>query len=100
MATIESSGEIEIVCESLADLSPNKMAKLVFRTWEDASPPYQIRVKSPSGNIILERVIRVLPTGQPQSPPPVMFSVVKGDYDITIVELRGKREGHAILTVS
>ena len=99
-ATIECSGEIEILCEGLAELGPNKMAKVVFRTYEDASPPFQIRVRSPSGNTILERVIRVLPTGEPQSPAPVAFSVQQGDYDVHITELRGRAEGHAILSVT
>ena len=98
-ATIESSGEIEIVCQDIGNLGPNKMARLVFRTWEDASPPYQIKVRSPTGKLILERVVRVLPTGEPQSPAPVAFSVVRGDYEIEIQELRGKAEGHAKLTV-
>jgi hypothetical protein len=98
-ASIEVTGEIEIVCEAPANLGPNKMAKLVFRVYEDTVPPFQIRVRAPSGNLIVERVIRQLPTGEPQSPPPVSFSVQKGDYDIHIQELRGTKEGHATLTV-
>jgi hypothetical protein len=97
--TIEVSGEIEIVLEAAADLGPNNMARLVFRIYEDAIPPFQIRVRSPSGNLIVERVIRQLPTGEPQSPPPVAFSVQRGVYDIHISELRGKADGHATLTV-
>lgn len=98
-ATIECHGEIEIVCQAIGDVAPNKQAKLVFRTWEDAGPPFQISIKSPTGNIIVERVMRILPTGEPQSPPPVTFTVIKGKYEIAINELRGTAEGHAVLDV-
>jgi hypothetical protein len=76
------------------------MARLVFRTLDEAEPPFQIIVRSPTGNVIVKRVIRVLPTGQPQSPPPVTFSVQKGEYQIAISQLNGKAEGHATLNVS
>lgn len=98
-SNIESHGDIEIVCDT-NDLGPNKMARLVFRAWDDAQPPFQIRVKSPRGATIVERVIRTLPTGEPQSPPPVAFSVQKGTYEISIRELKGKASGNAVLTVT
>ena len=98
-ATLETQGDIEVICET-TDLSPNKNAKVVFRTWGEAQPPYQIKVRAPSGNVILERVIRQLPTGAPQSAPPVSFMVQKGTYEITVEQLRGKAEGHATLVVS
>ena len=98
-ATLETHGDIEVRCDT-GSLAPNRMAKLVFRAYDDASPPFQILIVAPSGNIILKRVIRVLPTGEPQSPPPVSFSVVAGDYQITVSELKGSAEGHATLSVS
>lgn len=98
-ASIESHGDIEIACENLGELAPNKIARLIFRAYADAFPPFQIRVRSPSGNLIVERVIRELPTGEPQSPPPISFSVQKGDYQIRVAQLRGKAEGHATLTI-
>jgi hypothetical protein len=100
-ATIEIHGDIEIICQSINELAPNKIARLVFRTFGDGAPPWQIRVKSPSGKLILERVIRELPTGEPQSPPPVTFSVQKGTYEITVAQLKGKgtAEGHATIKV-
>ena len=98
-ATIESHGDIEIICESISELAANKLARLVFRAYADAAPPFQIRVRSPSGKLILERVLRDLPTGEPQSPPAVTFSVQKGVYEITIAQLKGKAEGRAVITV-
>lgn len=97
-AKIESHGDIEIIC-STHDLAPNKIAKVIFRTVDMPSPPYQIRIKSPSGKIILERVIRELPTGAPQSPPPVQFTVQKGQYEIHIAQIKGTAEGMAVLDV-
>jgi hypothetical protein len=98
-AKIESHGDIEVIC-STHDLAPNKTARLIFRTVDLPSPPYQIRIKSPTGKIILERVIRELPTGAPQSPPPVQFTVQKGDYEIHVAQIKGGAEGTAILSVS
>ena len=98
-ATIDSHGEIEIICET-DDLRANRMAKLTFRAHLDAVPPYQIRVKSPTGHTILERDVRELPPGSPQSPPPISFTVQKGAYEISISQLKGGAEGHATLSVS
>ena len=97
-STIESHGEIEIRCDT-SDLRPGRQAKLVFRTWHD-DPPYQIRVWSPSGSLILERVIRELPTGRPQSPPPVSFGVHEGTYRIVLSQLGGKAQGEATLKIA
>jgi hypothetical protein len=99
-ATIESHGDIEIICQSLSELGPNKVARLVFRMFAEAAPPWQIRVKAPSGKMILERVMRELPTGDPQSPPPLTFSVQKGTYEITVTQLKGGGvEGRATINV-
>ncbi|RLB66012.1 MAG: hypothetical protein DRI90_00505 [Deltaproteobacteria bacterium] len=98
-ATLETQGEIEVICET-TNLAPNRNAKLVFRTWGDAQPPYQIRVRAPSGKVIVERVIRQLPTVDPQSAPPVSFSVQKGEYEISVTQLRGGAEGLATLTIT
>ena len=98
-STIDSHGDIEVVCTT-DDLGPNKMAKLVFRAWDDAVAPFQVRVFAPNGKMLLERVLRVLPTGMPQSPPPVQFAVRPGEYKIIIREMKGKAEGEAILTVT
>ena len=95
---LETHGDIEIICLT-DDLTPNKMAQLVFRAFGDAIPPFEIMVKSPSGNVIVKRVIRELPTGEPQSPPPISFAVQKGDYEISVNQLRGTAEGHATLSV-
>ena len=98
-STIESSGEIETICQS-DDLAPGKTARLVFRAWDDTTPPFTVKVRSPAGKTILERVIRDLPTGEPQSAPPVTFSVaMSGEYKISVSELYGNAAGEAILRV-
>ena len=43
--------------------------------------------------------MRELPTGDPQSPPPVTFSVQKGVYEIVVAQLNGGAEGRATITV-
>ncbi|MEZ4445789.1 MAG: hypothetical protein R3B72_42325 [Polyangiaceae bacterium] len=97
--TIDTHGEIEIICQAAGDLGPHKTAKLVFRAWDDA-PPYEIKVWSPSNNLIVERVIRVLPTGEPQSPPPVSFSVQRGTYEIHVQQINGGAQGRATLKIT
>ena len=67
---------------------------------DEPAPPYNLRVKSPSGKTIVERVLRELPTGQPQSAPPVSFTVsTPGEYTVEIKQLYGKQKGDAILRV-
>jgi len=96
---IESSGDIETICQT-DDLAVGKSARLVFRAWDDVSPPFTVKVRSPAGKIILDRVIRDLPTGRPQSAPPVIFSVSQGgEYRIEISQLYGDAMGEATLHV-
>jgi hypothetical protein len=45
--------------------------------------------------------LRELPTGKPQSAPPVEFiPSQKGEYQVEVKELRGKQRGQATLTVT
>jgi hypothetical protein len=100
-ATIESFGDIEIICQQTDGLSAGSTARLVFRAWDETKPPFTVKVKDPTGKAVLDRVIRELPTGEPQSAPPVTFSVLgTGPYIVTIRELYGKLEGEATLRVS
>ncbi len=97
---IQSSGDIETICET-PGLTSGQTARVVFRAWDDVSPPFTIKVRAPHGKIILDRVLRDLPTGRPQSAPPVTFTVpTAGDYHLTIGELYGKSSGEATLTVT
>lgn len=96
--TIDSSGDIETVCK-VDPLRAGDTASLVFIS-DEADPPFNLRIKSPSGKTIVERVLRELPTGQPQSAPPVTFTVSSaGEYKIEIKQLYGKQKGDAVLRV-
>ena len=67
---------------------------------DDAEPPFTVKIKSPSGQVILDRVLRELPTGKPQSAPPLSFTVsASGDYKVSIKQLHGKTYGDSILRV-
>ena len=97
--TIESSGDIETICKT-DPLKVGDTAELVFRADDEATPPFNLRIKSPSGKTIIERVLRDLPTGMPQSAPPVSFTVsMAGEYKIDIKQLYGKQKGDAVLRV-
>jgi hypothetical protein len=98
--TLESSGDIETITQT-DPVQTGDTVKLVFRAEDDAEPPFTVKVKSPSGKVILERVLRELPTGKPQSAPPLTFSVsAPGDYKIEIKVLNGKPKGEAVLHVA
>jgi hypothetical protein len=97
--TIDSVGDIETICKT-DPAKAGEEIKLVFRAEDDADPPFNLKIKSPSGKVILERVIRELPTGKPQSAPPVAFTAsAAGEYKVEIKQLYGKQKGDAILRI-
>ena len=97
--TIDSTGDIETVC-TVSPLKTGESAILIFRSDDEPEPPYNLRVKSPLGKTIVERVLRELPTGQPQSAAPITFTVSSpGEYKVEIKQLYGKQKGDAILRV-
>ena len=97
--TIDSSGDIETICR-ISPLQAGDSATLYFLADDDLEPPFTLKIKSPGGVTIVERVLRELPTGKPQSAPPVVFTVsAPGEYKIEIKRLNGKQKGEAILRV-
>jgi hypothetical protein len=97
--SVDNEGDIETICQTIP-VSVGDTARLVFRAYDEATPPFNIKIRSPSGKIIVERVLRDLPTGKPQSAPPVEFSAsVAGEYKIEIKQLYGKQKGSAVLRV-
>ncbi len=97
---IDSSGNIETICTA-SGLKVGDTVKLVFRALDDSEPPYTCKVTSPGGKVIVERVLRDLPTGKPQSAPPVTFTVAQpGDYRVDVWQLYGKSRGLATLHVA
>jgi hypothetical protein len=97
--TIESVGDIETICKT-DPAKAGEEIRLVFRAEDDADPPFTLKIKSPAGKVIVERVIRDLPTGLPQSAPPVTFTPSSGgEYKVEIKQLQGKQKGDAVLRI-
>jgi hypothetical protein len=97
--TIDSSGDIETVTKTDPARSCEAV-RLTFIAEEEVDPPFVLKIKSPSGGVIMERVLRELPTGKPQSAPPIDFTPsAAGEYKIEIKQLNGKKRGDAILRV-
>lgn len=98
---IESHGDIETMVQADGmTISIGDRVGLVFRAIDDPAPPIGVAVVSPSGQKIVDLVLRELPTGLPQSAPAVVFiPAVKGMYAIEVKELRGKQRGTASLRV-
>lgn len=100
MGAIESShGDIDVVCAEHF-IAPGDVVSLTFRAHDDVKPPFTIKISSPSGTLIVQRLLQELPTGEPQSAPPVTFvPSAKGIYPIEIRQMRGNNVGMARLRV-
>lgn len=101
---IDSSGEIETLLHNSGGQSGHievgDRVALVFRSRDEPDASVGVTITSPSGQKILDRVVRELPTGQPQSAPPIEFvPATKGSYVIEVRETRGKQRGTATLKV-
>lgn len=98
---IDSHGDIEIMLHGDSAVALGERVYLVFRPIDEPEPPIGIVIQSPNGQKIVDRVLRELPTGRPQSAPPVEFiPSVGGTYLIEVKEIRGKQRGNATLKVS
>lgn len=94
---IEVTGSIETVLGA-SSVKVGDTAKLVFRASDDSEPPFTCKVTSPAGKVIVERVLRDLPTGKPQSAPPITFVIAQGGtYKVDIWQLYGKSRGQALI---
>jgi|HubBroStandDraft_4_1064222.scaffolds.fasta_scaffold63519_2 hypothetical protein len=114
-SVLESSGDIEIFCYP-STISPTigrssvpffdavtigDRLSLVFAPGDSTTPPYALKIFAPSGANILDSIVRSLPTGTPQSPPPIEFVVsARGVYRIEIREFKGRQSGEAKLRVA
>jgi hypothetical protein len=95
----DNIGEIETICRT-DPARVGAVVKLVFRSDDEADPPFSVRIKSPTGKVIIERLLRDLPTDRPQSPPPIEFTAAQsGAYSVEIWQLYGKQRGKATLHV-
>lgn len=110
MSTIEATGDIEIFCHPSRSnsrgtvpffdkIAPGERLSLLFVPGE-STPPYKLKVISPSGATILDTLVRDPPTGAPQSPPPIEFVVsTTGTYRIEVRALTGRQHGDAKIRV-
>jgi len=98
---IESQGEIETLLHGDGQyITVGDKVAIVFHAIDDPDPPIEVVINSPAGQRILQRVLQELPTGLPQSAPPVVFvPLAKGEYQIEVRELRGKQRGTATLRI-
>ena len=96
---VESTGSIETVALA-ASAKVGDSVKLIFRALDESEPPYTCRIVSPGGKVLLERVLRELPDGKPQSAPPLAFTAgAAGEYKVEIWQLYGAARGQAVLMV-
>ena len=101
---IDSSGEIETqLHDSIGPhgkIDVGDRVLLVFSARDEPDYPVAVVIQSPSGQKILDRVLRELPTGGPQSATPIEFvPAARGSYSIEIREVRGTQRGTAVLKV-
>ncbi|MFO0548478.1 MAG: hypothetical protein U0271_08835 [Polyangiaceae bacterium] len=100
-STIESSGAIETILFGASTFKVGETVKLVFRAQDELDPPFTVKIFSPAGKVLVERVLRELPDGKPQSAPPVQFTIIAtGEYKLDISQLYGnKAHGRALIRV-
>ncbi len=100
---VETSGSIETFAQradgyvargsaySFDEISVGDRVALCFAAGDDAEAPFSLRIRGPNGALILDRILRELPTGLPQSEPPVTFVVSSaGAYQVEI-HAKGQR---------
>ncbi|EYF02609.1 hypothetical protein [Chondromyces apiculatus] len=93
-----SDGDIDILCP--CNLGPrSNPVRLSFRSYDHADPPFSIRIKSPSGKVILERVVRdealtgsggIFIDFRPD---------LSGDYAVEVKQVYGDLRGQATLRI-
>jgi hypothetical protein len=112
--SIDSTGPIETFCQRADEAPVSRRSSLMFDpicvgdrvllcfgAYDSGGAPYSLKIRGPSGAVVLDRIIRELPTGMPQSEPPVELVVSsRGDYAIEIREVRGTNWGKATLHVA
>ena len=82
--SVESKGEIETACSSRV-VPGGGLLRLVFTSFDDATAPFSLKVRGPGGQVLVERVLRELPTGKPQSAPAIEVKPVgAGEYRVEI----------------
>ncbi len=110
---LDTQGSIEVFC-SRADAPPSRRSyyafdaivagerlSLCFNPGDDCKPPYSLRIRSPTGALIVDRILRELPTGLPQSAPAIEFIVsAPGSYAIEVRALQGPAWGTATLRIA
>ena len=85
---------------SFDDIGIGERVALLFLPPDSSHPPYALKIFAPSGANIIDTVLRELPTGAPQSPPPFEFVVsARGFYKIVIREVRGRHHGESKLSI-
>jgi hypothetical protein len=111
MMTVQSSGDIEIFCHPAGATSRGSVPffdkitvgdklSLIFVPEGSSTPPYSLKIFSPSGATVLDKLVRDPPTGGPQSPPPLEFIVsARGVYRVEVRALKGTQRGEATIRV-
>lgn len=108
---IESKGPIEAFCQVVdAPMTRHSLHSFdvisagdrvaIFFVADDGTPPYSLKVRAPSGTVVIDRMLRELPTGRPQSEPPIEFVVSSaGTYTVDVKEMKGNQWGKATIRV-
>lgn len=109
--TIQSSGDIEIFCHPIGvagrgsvpffdKITVGDRIALLFVPDGNVTPPYSLKIFSPTGATVMDTLVREVPTGGPQSPPPIEFIVsARGKYKVEIRSLKGSQRGEATFSV-
>lgn len=96
---VANDGDIDVLCPK--NLTPSSdPVHLAFQACDPLDPPFSVRIKAPSGKVIVERVLRDDVCGRSRGGQALGFRPeVAGDYRIEIKQVYGALRGQAILRV-
>ena len=109
--TIQTSGDIEIYLHPAGaagrgsvpffdKITVGDRIALLFVPDGSETPPYSLKIFSPTGATVMDTLVRAVPTGGPQSPPPLEFIVsARGKYKVEIRSLKATQRGEATFDV-
>ncbi|AKT40086.1 hypothetical protein [Chondromyces crocatus] len=96
---VTHDGDIDVLCP--CNLGPKGApVQLAFQAYDHADPPFSIRIKAPSGKVVVERVVRdEALTGRTRGISVDFRPDLAGDYSVEVKQVYGELRGKATLRV-
>lgn len=107
---LENSGDIQIgLCAPYGPRSTSTIwqvrvgdvVSFFFTLPDPPEPPYSVQIRSPTGRIVVDTIVRDIPTAAPDSGPVFQFvASASGRWRLMFAALMSRAKGEAMLRVS